>query len=104
MGNLRGGELEEVVELEGELVPELPLVEVGEVGVRVGELRPRLALRLDELQRHGEKSPHPGVGRSLGFGEERRGGERGICRCGERRRTTKSNLFSFLLSCKRRKE
>lgn len=54
MGNLRGGELEEVVELEGELVPELALVEVGEVGVGVGEVGARLALCLHVLQRHGK--------------------------------------------------
>lgn len=52
---LCGRDLEELVELEGELVPELALVEVGEVGVPVGEVRPRLPLRLHVLQRHGRR-------------------------------------------------
>ena len=50
--DLDDGEGEELVELEGELVPQLPLVEVGEGGVPVGEVRARLPLRLHVLQRH----------------------------------------------------
>ena len=63
--DLDDGEGEELVELEGELVPQLPLVQVSERCVPLRELRPRRALRLQELQRRRHRQPIPRPSPSL---------------------------------------
>jgi len=63
--DLDDGEGKELVELEGELVPQLPLVQVSERCVPLRELRPRRALRLQELQRRRHRQPIPRPSPSL---------------------------------------